>query len=217
MIDARGLAKEIQDQMHSQVRKGQDSAASALRTWLGAAQSVQPQLRGWSVPAVRLPVLTDLLPSPKTLVSSAFDLAEQLLAAQRKLAERLVRELTEQRAKPAEPAEPAEPILIDSAAVFMPEPMDGAGPPPEPAAAAVVEVPAAAVVEVPAAAEIAVPEPAVIEMPAAAEPSQASKPSGARKTTTRKAPARKSPAKADARRADTRGLRTNIAEQRHGL
>ena len=140
MIDARAISQELQEQVLGQVRKGQDSVTSAVRTWAEAVQTVRPQIPGLRAPTVRLPVVADILPSPLALISGAFDLAEQLLAAQRALVEQLVDELTEQTVPPAEP------ILIASAAVAVEfEPEEKVAEPQPPAAVrAVAPEPAAA-------------------------------------------------------------------------
>jgi hypothetical protein len=86
MINSRVLG-EWQEQIADRLRKGQETMTAAFRTWARTAQSAKPQLPNVSVPKVKLPDVTARIPSPKAVVTSTFDLAEQLLAAQRKLAE----------------------------------------------------------------------------------------------------------------------------------
>jgi hypothetical protein len=104
MIDTRAVGQELQDLQHQivgRIRKGQETVAGTIKTWAHAAQTARPQ-----IPALPKTALTDKLPSPaaltarlpkpediaarlpkpETLVAGAYDLAEQLFAAQRKLA-----------------------------------------------------------------------------------------------------------------------------------
>jgi hypothetical protein len=84
MTDARTATQELQAQTLDWVRKSQDVAVEALKTWADAVQSVTPSL---PVPAVPF---FDKLPKPGELVADAFDFAGQLLAAQRKFAEDVI-------------------------------------------------------------------------------------------------------------------------------
>jgi hypothetical protein len=104
MIDTRAVGQELQDLQHQivgRIRKGQENVADTIKTWAHAAQTVRPQipalpktalterLRGPEALTSRLPKAEDLaarLPRPEAVVAGAYDLAEQLLAAQRKLA-----------------------------------------------------------------------------------------------------------------------------------
>jgi hypothetical protein len=93
MIDTRAVGQELQDLQHQivgRIRKGQETVAGAIKTWAHTAQTARPQ-----IPALPRTALTDKLspealtsrlPKPETLVAGAYDLAEQFLAAQRKLA-----------------------------------------------------------------------------------------------------------------------------------
>jgi hypothetical protein len=104
MIDTRAVGQELQDLQHQivgRIRKGQENVADTIKTWAHAAQTVRPQipalpktaltdkLRGPEALTSRLPKPEDLaarLPKPEAMVAGVYDLAEQLLAAQRKLA-----------------------------------------------------------------------------------------------------------------------------------
>jgi hypothetical protein len=86
MINSRVLG-EWQEQILDRLRKGQETMAATFRAWARTAQSAKPQLPNVSVPTVRLPAVSTRMPSPKDVVAGTFDLAEQLLAAQRRLAE----------------------------------------------------------------------------------------------------------------------------------
>jgi hypothetical protein len=103
MIDTRAVGQELQDLQHQivgRIRKGQETVAGAIKTWAHTAQTARPQIPALPRTALtdklspealtsRLPKPEELaarLPKPETLVAGAYDLAEQFLAAQRKLA-----------------------------------------------------------------------------------------------------------------------------------
>ncbi len=94
MIDARAIGQELQDQFLERVRKSQEQFTAAVRMWAHVAENVRSQLPGLPAPADRLAALPAAMPSPKILVISAYDLAGQVLAAQRQLAEQAVRAAT---------------------------------------------------------------------------------------------------------------------------
>ena len=77
--------QELQDQFLSIVRKSQEIALDAIKTWVEAVQSITPK-----IPAVDLP-FGDKLPKPEEVVASAYDFAEQLLASQRRFAEEVLK------------------------------------------------------------------------------------------------------------------------------
>src|SRR5258708_33557309 len=84
MTDTRTATKELQDQILDTIHKSQEAVTDAIRTWAETVQSITPSL---PVPSV---TFADKLPKPGELVSNAYDFAEQLLAAQRKLAEDVI-------------------------------------------------------------------------------------------------------------------------------
>jgi hypothetical protein len=71
----------FQDEILATIRKSQDVVVETIQQWADVVQSVMP-----AFPALNLPYV-DKLPKPETLVSGAYDFAEQLLAMQRKFAE----------------------------------------------------------------------------------------------------------------------------------
>jgi hypothetical protein len=73
--------QELQGEILKTVRKGQEAVVDAIQTWADAVQSVKPSLPDLNIP------FTDKLPQPAEVMASAYDFAEQLLAAQRKFAE----------------------------------------------------------------------------------------------------------------------------------
>jgi hypothetical protein len=80
MVDINNAGRELQDEILKLIRTSQDTVVDALQAWTATVQSVTP-----SFPKVNLPYV-DQLPKPETLVNGAYDLAEQLLSAQRKFA-----------------------------------------------------------------------------------------------------------------------------------
>lgn len=81
MSDPTTMAKEMQGQILETIRKSQEAVTNAIRTWADAVHSITP-----SLPIPALP-LVDKMPKPGDVLASAYDFAEQLLAAQRKFAE----------------------------------------------------------------------------------------------------------------------------------
>jgi len=78
---AQGLTNEVLNT----ISKSQAAVVEAIETWASVVQSIKPDL-----PAMNLP-FADKLPTPQEAVASAYDIAEQLLASQRKFAEDLVK------------------------------------------------------------------------------------------------------------------------------
>jgi hypothetical protein len=85
MTDTVTVGQELQSQILDTVRKSQEMAIEAIKTWTDALQPMTSAL-----PPVTLP-LADKLPKPEEIVESAYNFAEQLLASQRKFAEDLLR------------------------------------------------------------------------------------------------------------------------------
>ena len=81
LIDTVTVGHELQGQILDTVRKSQEMAIEAIRTWTDA---LQPMIS--AMPPVTLP-LASKLPKPEEFVGSAYNFAEQLLASQRKFAE----------------------------------------------------------------------------------------------------------------------------------
>ena len=81
MSDTQAVGQELQGEILKTVRAGQDAVVDAIQLWADAVQSIKPPL-----PEVGIP-FSDKLPKPAELVAGAYDFAEQLLAAQRKFAE----------------------------------------------------------------------------------------------------------------------------------
>src|SRR5689334_19313798 len=82
---AKTATQDLQNEILSTVRKGQESVIDAIRTWVETVQSITPK-----IPAVDVP-FADKLPKPEEVVASAYDFAEQLLASQRRFAEEVIK------------------------------------------------------------------------------------------------------------------------------
>ena len=82
---ANTATQDLQNELLSTVRKGQESVIDAIRTWVETVQSIPPK-----IPAVDVP-FAGKLPKPEEVVASAYDFAEQLLASQRRFAEEVIK------------------------------------------------------------------------------------------------------------------------------
>ena len=77
------MTVNVVQEIGSTIRKSEQAVLDAIKTWAQTVQSVMPE------GPVRVP-FADRLPTPKQVVSSAYDAAEALLASQRKFAERAI-------------------------------------------------------------------------------------------------------------------------------
>ena len=82
---ANTATQDLQDEILTTVRKGQESVIDAIKTWVETVQAITPK-----IPAVDVPVAGQL-PKPEEVVASAYDFAEQLLASQRRFAEEVLK------------------------------------------------------------------------------------------------------------------------------
>jgi len=80
MTEARTMGRELQDEVLNTIRKSQTAVIDATQAWTSKVQSVTPAL-----PELNMP-FSDKIPTPRELIESAYDFAEQLLASQRKFA-----------------------------------------------------------------------------------------------------------------------------------
>jgi hypothetical protein len=88
-----------QEDLLATARKGQEIMADAIRTWIETVRTATPRLSTVYAPfADRLPKVPSLyaplasqLPRAEAAVASAYDLAERMLASQRKFAEDVVK------------------------------------------------------------------------------------------------------------------------------
>jgi hypothetical protein len=162
-----------QDEVLAATRKSQEAMMAAVKTWLETVRTATPKLASVYAPLTdRLPKLplasmpfADRLPTPTDAVANAYDLAEQLLASQRRFAEELVKATA-----PLLPGHVGRSAEVPSKsawqeAVADSEPKAAAVPAPKPVAAAAVPAPKP-VVAVPAAKPVAASEP----KPVAASP-----------------------------------------------
>jgi hypothetical protein len=85
MATSTSTQKELQDQILSMVRKGQEIALDAIKTMVDTVQTITPK-----IPAVDLP-LAEKLPKPHDVVAGGYDFAEKLLSSQRKFTDEVVK------------------------------------------------------------------------------------------------------------------------------
>ena len=76
--------QDVQDQILSTIRKGQDVALDALKTWVESVQSVTAK-----IPSVDIP-FADRLPKPHDVVASSYKFAEQVLSNQKRFADEVL-------------------------------------------------------------------------------------------------------------------------------
>jgi hypothetical protein len=76
--------QDVQEQIFSTIRKGQEVTLDALKTWVESVQSVTAK-----IPSVDLP-FADRLPKPHDVVASTYSFAEQLLSNQKKFADEVL-------------------------------------------------------------------------------------------------------------------------------
>jgi hypothetical protein len=91
MPEIRNIGQEVQAEILKTIRSSQETVVEAIRTcknWADTARTMTP-----AMPEMNLP-FTDKLPKPEELVGNAYDLAEKLLASQRKFAEDVLRATT---------------------------------------------------------------------------------------------------------------------------
>jgi hypothetical protein len=81
---ASNVTQDMQDQLLSTIRKSQEIALDALKTWVETVQAMTPK-----VPNVSLP-LVDKLPHPSKVVSTGYKFAEEILANQKKFADEVL-------------------------------------------------------------------------------------------------------------------------------
>ena len=87
----RTSTQDLQEEFLSTLRKGQKTIIGALRIWVDTVTTVTPRLSPLTDKLPKLPNVAvpfaDKLPTPGEAVDSAYGLAEQLLASQRKFAD----------------------------------------------------------------------------------------------------------------------------------
>jgi hypothetical protein len=84
---ASNITQDVQEQVLSTIRKSQEMAIDALKTWVETVQSVTQSLP--SIPSVSLPG-ADRLPNPQDVVARGYDFAEQILSNQRKFTDEIL-------------------------------------------------------------------------------------------------------------------------------
>jgi hypothetical protein len=78
------VTQDVQEQILSTVRKSQEIALEALKTWVETVQSVTAK-----IPSVEIP-FADQLPKPHDVVTSSYKFAEQVLSNQKKFADKVL-------------------------------------------------------------------------------------------------------------------------------
>jgi hypothetical protein len=84
---ASTTTQDVQEQILSTIRKGQEMTLDALRTWVESVQSMTTKLP--SIPSVDIP-FADRLPKPQEFVASSYKFAEQVLSNQKKFADEVL-------------------------------------------------------------------------------------------------------------------------------
>lgn len=80
-------AEELQNEIMNAISKSQAAVVEAIQKWASTVQSMKPELPDLNLPFADNLNIADKLPKPEGVVKNAYDLAEQLLANQRKFAE----------------------------------------------------------------------------------------------------------------------------------
>jgi len=91
---SNNVAQDVQEQILSTIRKSQEIALEALKSWVDTVQGVTEK-----IPSVDIP-FADRLPKPQDDVASGNQFAEQILASQKKFANEVL-----EVAKPLLPGE----------------------------------------------------------------------------------------------------------------
>ena len=217
----RTSTQDLQEEFLTSLRKSQKTIIGALRIWVDTVTTVTPRLSPLTDKLPKLPSVTvpfaGKLPTPEEAVDSAYGLAEQLLANQRKFADdmlaltiplmsgRRANVTTKTAPRPelkvVQVASKPEPKFLQVAskpAVVVPEPKAAAPKPTEPKAAVVVPEfkpavvapePKPAVVKTEPSVVASAPKPAPAKSPApkAAAPKAAAPKAAAPKRTPRPA------------------------------
>jgi len=199
----RTSTQDLQEEFLATLRKGQKTIIGALRIWVDTVTTVTPRLLPLTDKLPKLPNVTvpfaGKLPTPEETVDSAYGLAEQLLANQRKFADDVLaltvplmsgrhnNGTTRTAPKPEPKAVQVTPEPKPSALVLGPKPAV-AKTEPKPAAVASVPKPAAVTPEPKPAVAKTEPKPAPAKSPApkAAAPKTAAPKATAPKTTAAK-------------------------------
>ena len=199
----RTSTQDLQEEFLTSLRKGQKTIIGALRIWVDTVTTVTPRLLPLTDKLPKLPNVTvpfaGKLPTPEETVDSAYGLAEQLLANQRKFADDVLaltvplmsgrhnNGTTRTAPKPEPKVVQVTPEPKPAAVVLGPKPAV-AKTEPKPAAVASVPKPAAVTPEPKPAVAKTEPKPAPAKSPApkAAAPKTAAPKATAPKTTAAK-------------------------------
>ena len=75
------MQQDVQDQILGTIRKSQEIALDALKSWVETVQAITPNLPSMSVP------FADRLPDAHEVVATSYKFAEQVLSTQKKFAD----------------------------------------------------------------------------------------------------------------------------------
>ena len=78
------ITQDVQDQILGTIRKSQEIALDALKSWVETVQAVTPSLPSMSVP------FADRLPDAHEVVATSYKFAEQILSTQKKFADEVL-------------------------------------------------------------------------------------------------------------------------------
>ena len=81
---ASTATQDVQEQILSTIRKSQEMALDALKTWVDTVQSFTAK-----IPSVDVP-FADRLPKPHEVVANSYGFAEQVLKSQKKFADEVL-------------------------------------------------------------------------------------------------------------------------------
>ena len=81
---ASTATQDVQEQILSTIRKSQEIALDALKSWVETVQSVTAK-----IPSVDVP-FADRLPKPHDLIDNGYKFAEQFLGNQKKFADEVL-------------------------------------------------------------------------------------------------------------------------------
>ena len=84
MASTSTAAQDVQEQILSTIRKSQEIALDALKSWVETVQSVTAK-----IPSVDLP-FADRMPTPHEVVDNSYKFAEEILRNQKKFADEVL-------------------------------------------------------------------------------------------------------------------------------
>ncbi len=212
-----------QEEVVAATRKSQEAMMAAVKNWLETVRTATPRLTSVYTLTDKLPKLSDVglpfadkLPTPQDAVASAYHLAEQLLASQRKFAEELLKVTAPLRPNYREnsPEVPSRSAWQEAVTHSEPKTPAASIPPKAPVASTPAKAPVASTppkapaASTPAKAPVASTPPST---PAASTPAKAPAASTPPKAPAASAPAKAAPARPAAKRTTATSAPKNAA------